>query len=111
VKIDAIKRPLRKNEKTEYLFSQMWNQTESGNPGTNVIKLFYGRKLRIFVINYSLAFVLGKSFQSSLMFEGKVRNLLYSGEPERCLSRIGSSLTHKDNTLAYFAPSTQALWH
>ncbi len=43
-------------------------------PVANVIKLFYGRKLRLFIISY-IVFVPSKPFQPSLMFAGKARSL------------------------------------
>jgi hypothetical protein len=44
---------------------------------------------------YTRVFVPGRNFKPSLMFVGKIRNLPWSGAPERCFTRVGSGLTHK----------------
>jgi hypothetical protein len=39
-------------------------------------------------------FVLGKPIQPCLLFVDKARNLLQSGAPESCFTRLGSGFTH-----------------
>jgi hypothetical protein len=43
-------------------------------------------------------FVLGKPFQSSLMFVDEARRPPKRGVPERCFTQVGSSLTRKHYT-------------
>jgi hypothetical protein len=60
--------------------------------------------------------VLGKPFQSGLIFLGKDSRLPYRGDRTRCSTLVGSGLSHKsetksvifamENTLAYLVPSS-----
>ncbi len=70
------------------------------------VTIFYGRNLRIPVINYSP----GKPFLLSLIFAGKARSLPLSGVPEKELPstaniRQGWKGLPVTNTLAYYENS------
>ncbi len=66
------------------------------NPGANVIKLFYGRNLRMAKISWSVN--TGKSFQPSLMFASNARAYTIEA-PLSCLPRgQAPSLTLKHQT-------------
>jgi hypothetical protein len=64
--------------------------------GPNVVKLF------TFVIyecsQLISVFVLGRPFQLTLMFVGKVKSAPWIGTPKRSSTQVGSSLTHKHQT-------------
>ncbi len=76
-------------------------------------KTFYGLNLLMFIISQSV--FPSRPFQHSLMFVGKARSLSQSRAPERQSNRVGSGLTHKQqtrlerlagtNTLAYYEDS------
>ncbi len=68
---------------------------QNKQPGTNVISLFYGRNLQLFIISQSGP---GRPFQSNLMLVYKATSLTQSGASGRCFTPVDSSLACKHQT-------------
>ncbi len=64
---------------------------EIAAPGPMVLKYFTFVTYKCSYL--ARVFVLSKTFQPNIIFVGKVRSLIQSRAPERCLTKVGSSLT------------------